>query len=98
MSPETARQLLLSYIKKYDVTREFPLAWVGELLKETPDYFFFKGVSYKEGENPEDEWVPYVVNKRSAECGLVLVPPGPPLEDILENYAWGWTRNPQKID
>lgn len=66
-----------------------PNVWIGPLVVNAPSAFVFEGGIYAANENPRDVSGFCAVNKKSGASGLILPPPGPPLEaNDLEDFNW----------
>ena len=68
---EKAKELVREDLKKMAYA-EYPLVWVGELMKETDDEYFIEGNIYNEDEkNSNDESRPFAVHKTSGHVRMI---------------------------
>ncbi|MCH5277480.1 MAG: hypothetical protein J1E80_06545 [Desulfovibrionaceae bacterium] len=66
MTVDEAKKIVLKQIRGI-TTKEFPLAWVSDLLEEDENEYIFEAAPYAQGENPEDEAVLHAVNKHTGK-------------------------------
>jgi len=66
MTAEEARAVLMEYLR--DFNPDYPLPWVGNMIRETQEVFAFEATMHKEGEDPRDDYGHWVVNKTTGDC------------------------------
>ena len=67
MTEAEAKALLLRKMQQI-ADREYPVAWVGDLISEDEDSFCFEAGNYAEGENPREDPGHWYVNKADGGC------------------------------
>lgn len=92
MTETEAKDILLAKLKS--MTRpDFPLAWVGDVVLDTPNAFILEGTIYADGDSSrENPWF-CAVDKATGKSGMILPPPGPELTAAsFKNFRWqDWT-------
>ena len=68
MTEAEARGILLKFMQKI-ARAEYPVAWVGSTIWESPRAFLFEATLHKEGANPRDDYMHWIVKKDTGECG-----------------------------
>lgn len=70
MNIEGAKKLLLEKLKKMS-NDEYPLTWVGELMKETPEEYYIEGNIHNDEMEPNEGALPFAINKTTGYVRMV---------------------------
>ena len=69
MNAIEARAILMQRMEEI-ADQDYPIPWVGEMIEETPEGFYFEGTIHKKDENPIDDCAHWFVDKTTGLCQM----------------------------
>ena len=69
MTEIEARAIVMRRMEQ-EANEEYPVAWVGDMVEETPEAFWFEATTYTEGEDPREEYAHFAVDKLTGRCTI----------------------------
>lgn len=88
MTETEAKSILLAKLEKI-AHEDCPLAWIGDILYETPNAFILEGTIYAKGEDPQESAGFCAVDKKTGKSGMILPYPGATLSiESFRDFRW----------